>query len=141
MNKTCQTLTAEFGTSPRDRVIIVDIRQQQLSLYEDELCLQSWPVSTSARGSGNRMHSLQTPLGAHRIAEKIGDGCRANTIFKARENTGRLAEIIEQAQASSEDLITSRILWLRGVETGINLPAMWIREIALSISMEPPKRA
>jgi hypothetical protein len=121
MSNPCQALLQQFGPSPRGRVIIVDINKQLLSLYQEDNCLYSWPVSTSACGSGNRMDSLQTPLGAHRIAEKIGDACQANTIFRARQDSGELAEICQQARASKEDLITSRILWLTGVEPGKNL--------------------
>ncbi len=121
MNNPCQTLTARYGPSPLGQVVIVDIGKQLLSLYQHDNCLHSWPVSTSARGSGNCIDSLQTPLGAHRVAEKIGADCQANTIFKARRNTGRLAEIIQHAQSSGDDLITSRILWLKGIESGKNL--------------------
>jgi hypothetical protein len=102
-------------------MIIIDVKQQCLSLYEHDQCLQTWPVSTSSLGCGNDKDSFKTPLGAHRIAEKIGAGSQANTIFKAREDTGCLANIIHQACSSGEDQITSRILWLKGVEAGKNL--------------------
>jgi len=120
-NTSCKSLVAEFGPSPSGRIILVDVPQQSLSLYEHDQCLQSWPVSTASRGCGNDRDSLKTPLGAHRIAEKIGAGCQAHTIFKAREDTGCLADVIMQAHSGDEDLITSRILWLKGIEAGKNL--------------------
>ncbi len=121
MVKPCKTLVTQYGASPQGRVIVVDISRQLLSLYQDDKCLHSWPVSTSARGSGNRMDSLQTPLGAHRIAEKIGADSPANTIFKGRQDCGELANITQRPEPTGEDLITSRILWLKGIEPGKNL--------------------
>jgi len=51
------------------------------------------------------------------IAQKIGDGAPLNTIFKSRKNTGKIADIDQQ---SDEDYVTSRILWLKGLEPGHN---------------------
>jgi len=119
--ETCKSLQTQFGPSPSGRMIVIDVKQQRLDLYEQDKCLQSWPISTSSRGCGNEKDSLKTPLGAHRIAKKIGADKPANTIFKAREDTGCTATIIHQARSSGEDQITSRILWLKGIETGKNL--------------------
>ena len=114
-------LIAKYGPSPADQVIIVDVKQQRLHLYQAGQCLQTWDISTASRGVGNNNNSLQTPLGMHRIAEKIGAQCPANTIFAARQDTGQLATIFSQDCSSGEDLVTSRIMWLRGVEEGYNL--------------------
>tara|TARA_A100000164_G_C21525731_1_gene593628 strand:+ start:224 stop:532 length:309 start_codon:yes stop_codon:yes gene_type:complete len=43
-----------------------------------------------------------------------------NTIFISRINTFRVANIIELPIDSEEDLVTSRILWLDGLEIGAN---------------------
>jgi len=56
-----------------------------------------------------------TPLGLHSIAEKIGAGEPAGTVFKAREIIGHTAQP-EFADAK----ITTRILWLEGLEPGFN---------------------
>lgn len=73
-----------------------------------------FPVSTSRHGIGCRVDSLQTPLGLHRIAEKIGDGEPAGTVFKGRRAVGHVDRGMPDA------LITSRILWLAGMEDGRN---------------------
>lgn len=72
------------------------------------------PVSTSRHGVGCRVDSLQTPLGLHRIAEKIGDGEPAGTVFQGRRVVGHVDRGMPDA------LITSRILWLEGMEDGRN---------------------
>jgi len=120
-NSPDKKLIADYGSSPMGRVIVVETGKQTLSLYQAGKCLRVWDISTASRGVGNRVDSLQTPLGAHRIAEKIGANCQANTIFKGRQDTGQQATILKQACASGEDLVTSRILWLRGIEEGRNL--------------------
>ena len=43
-----------------------------------------------------------------------------NTIFISRINTSRVANIFELPIDSEEDLVTSRILWLDGLEIGAN---------------------
>ncbi len=53
---------------------------------------------------------MKTPLGKFRVAEKIGQGRPAGTIFKAR-----VALKPNEPLPDSEDLVTSRILWLGGL--------------------------
>lgn len=73
-----------------------------------------WVCSTSEFGIGQVEGSNQTPLGLHRIAQKIGDGLRGGTVFKARRPVGHMDDGFP---ASS---ITTRILWLEGLEEGFN---------------------
>ncbi|GAH92165.1 unnamed protein product [marine sediment metagenome] len=79
-----------------------------------------YPVSTSKYGVGNEKNSMKTPLGTHFIAEKIGDGAKIGTIFELCENTGEIAEIYTDAKDIKEDVITTRILWLKGIVPGVN---------------------
>jgi lipoprotein-anchoring transpeptidase ErfK/SrfK len=97
--------------------IVVHVSTQTLSLRENGKTLASYPVSTARNGVGSRMGSNQTPLGRHKIAKKIGHGAPSLTIFKARVNTGQQAELNGD---NSGDLVTTRILWLRGLEPGKN---------------------
>lgn len=110
-----------YAPSPQNRVILVNVDRQQLSLYEQDICLQKWPVSTSSRGTGCLKNSLMTPTGAHRIAEKIGRHAKIMSLFKARVDTGQKATLLNEDTESGKDQITSRILWLKGLETGLNL--------------------
>ena len=100
--------------------IIVDISEQRLYLYNNDNLVQSFPVSTSKYGEGQIENSFKTPLGLHEIKEKIGDKALINTIFNARENTNKIAEIQINPNDTEDDFVTSRILWLDGLENGIN---------------------
>jgi len=104
------------------RSIKVSVSKQRLYLCRGDKTVKSYPVSTAANGAGSRAGSKQTPLGAHVISDKIGDGAPANTIFVARESTGRIAAIRAAATdpMPKDDLVTSRILWLEGMEEGVN---------------------
>lgn len=102
-------------------VIIISISEQRLFLMQNDKLIRSFPVSTAEAGVGNLSGSYQTPLGVHFIAEKIGDNAPLASIFKGRINTGKIASILTRRDSrSTEDLITSRILWLSGLQEGIN---------------------
>jgi lipoprotein-anchoring transpeptidase ErfK/SrfK len=51
----------------------------------------------------------------HRIAEKIGSGEPAGTVFKSRQIVGHTSQ-----PDFADAKITSRILWLEGLEPGHN---------------------
>ena len=58
-----------------------------------------------------------TPDGLHRVCEKIGEGATPGMVFKARQPTGKLSA---EWPTPEDNLITSRILWLEGLEPGHN---------------------
>ena len=105
-------------------VLAVNTTRQSVSLFEKvseppRLCgeyqlLKSLRCSTSRFGIGQVEGSNCTPLGLHRIAEKIGDGWPAGTVFKARQPIGYTWKGLPDAK------ITTRILWLEGLEPGFN---------------------
>ena len=107
-------------SNSQNNEIIVDISEQRLYLYNNDNLVQSFPVSTSKYGEGQIENSFKTPLGLHEIKEKIGDKAQINTIFTARENTNKIAEIQINPNDTEYDFVTSRILWLDGLENGIN---------------------
>ena len=78
---------------------------------------RSYAVSTAANGLGNRLDSFKTPFGIHRIRQKIGGGEPRGMIFEAREPLGKIAGNLDNRD---KDEITSRILWLDGLEEGVN---------------------
>src|SRR5947208_3629142 len=91
--------------------IHVSIRNQRLTLKEDETPIRSYPVSTSRFGIGTEEGSMKTPLGRFRVAEKIGHGMPTGTIFKSRVPLQP-----DDPLPETEDWVTSRILWLDGLE-------------------------
>lgn len=100
--------------------VVVSIAAQRLYLLQGGRLLKTYPVSTSAFGPGFQQGSNQTPLGLHRIREMIGDGAPFGMVFKARRPTGRIAEIISDPVDVPEDDVTTRIMWLEGLEPGVN---------------------
>jgi len=102
-------------------MIVVSITEQLLYHRRKSGVWYVYPVSTSARGAGNRLNSLQTPLGRHRICAKIGDGLPPFTAFIGRQPVGLYDP--EHGDAG-RDWILTRILWLDGLQTGINRRGM-----------------
>jgi hypothetical protein len=97
----------------------VSIAQQLLGFYRDEVLIQSYIISTSLRPPSNRKDSRGTPRGLHEIAERIGAGALPGTVFKGRVNLGQHFNELS-GEEHTKNLITSRILWLRGREPGVN---------------------
>jgi len=91
--------------------IDVSIGDQRLTLTRDGEQLRSYPISSSRFGIGTEEGSMKTPLGNFRISEKIGDSAAPGTIFKARVALGP-----DEPPPDTEDFITSRILWLDGLD-------------------------
>ncbi|HEX2852788.1 MAG TPA: L,D-transpeptidase [Opitutaceae bacterium] len=90
-----------------------------LQFFQHGSLVKSYAVSTSKRPPSNVKHSLGTPRGLHEIAERIGAGQPPGMVFKSRIPTGR--HYSEMPEASTEtNLITSRILWLNGLEPAVN---------------------
>jgi hypothetical protein len=109
----------KFGIAPTKFVLTFSIAEQTVLLFENSSA--SWRLggkmscSTSRFGIGQTEGSNCTPLGLHRIAEKIGAGEPAGTVFKSRKVIGHTSQP-ELADAK----ITTRILWLEGLEPGFN---------------------
>lgn len=127
-----QTFTAfserckKFGVAPTKFFLVVSVADQTVSLFanssthknataEDYNLIKQFPCSTSRIGIGQEEGSNRTPLGLHHVAEKIGAGKPAGTVFKSREVIGHTSQP-EFADAK----ITTRIMWLEGLEPGFN---------------------
>ncbi|HXB58845.1 MAG TPA: L,D-transpeptidase [Candidatus Acidoferrales bacterium] len=105
----------KHGVAPTQFALMVNVADQTVSLFEQNKFIKKLPCSTSRFGIGQIEGSNQTPLGLHRIAEKIGAGVPAGTVFKGRKVVGHTSQP-EFADAK----ITTRILWLDGLEPGLN---------------------
>src|SRR5438876_3951702 len=92
--------------------VVISVKDQKLALLDRERLVAIYPVSTSKYGLGDWRGSYRTPLGELEIADKIGGGMPAGTVFKDRRRTGEIV----LPNALGRDPIVSRILWLRGRE-------------------------
>jgi len=113
-------LTKNFGAKNADTIIVVNIAQQQLQVVSNNNILKTYTVSTAKAGIGSKKNSNKTPLGVHRIKNKIGDKAPLGTIFFARQPSGQIAEIYTDTTDTPKDYVTTRILWLDGLEPGKN---------------------
>jgi lipoprotein-anchoring transpeptidase ErfK/SrfK len=93
------------------RNIHVSIQEQQLTVKENEEPIRTYPVSTSRFGIGTEEGSFKTPTGRFRVLQKIGSERPKGTVF-----VGRVPLQPGEKSPSTEDLVTSRILWLDGLD-------------------------
>ncbi|HEX3446583.1 MAG TPA: L,D-transpeptidase [Chthoniobacterales bacterium] len=91
--------------------IRIDAKAQTLQLLHNRRITHQFPVSTSRFGLGQAPGSFQTPLGRFRIYQKIGGDQPVKTVFR-----GRMPVASTSDWERESDLITSRILWLDGIE-------------------------
>ena len=124
------------GVVPTRFVLAVSVADQTVSLFEkvrssvpslagrlgpaeagtpNEYCfVRTFRCSTSRFGISQIEGSNGTPLGLHRVVEKIGGGWPVGTVFKGRRPVGYTWQGLPEAK------ITTRILWLEGLEPGFN---------------------
>ena len=123
--------TKRFPSINSEKYILIIPSKQMLFLISKGAAIFSYPVSTSKFGLGNENDSFKTPPGLHYIADKIGEHMPKMTIFKGRrtlENNLTLTDLDlpentnmrDKHFATHDDVITSRILWLKGHEDGVN---------------------
>jgi L,D-transpeptidase catalytic domain len=123
----------KHGVRPTPFLLIVSVSAQSVSLFEntspashlaidalrvtadDYKLMQTFSCSTSRFGIGQIEGSNCTPLRLHQIAEKIGAGAAAGTVFKGRQVIGHVSQ-----PELAKSKITTRIMWLDGLEPGFN---------------------
>jgi hypothetical protein len=99
-----------------DRLAWVDLPGQRLRVLSEGRELFSCPVSTARNGAGCLEGSGCTPWGWHRISQVFGRGAVLGARFDSREPTGE----VWTGGPVEGDWITTRILWLEGLEPGVN---------------------
>jgi|TARA_B110000438_G_scaffold35754_1_gene35496 lipoprotein-anchoring transpeptidase ErfK/SrfK len=108
------------GYKSYDSILLVDIRGQVMSLVIEGTVSREFIISSSSYGTGSLKNSLKTPLGKHVIYKKIGEDLPVNAILKGRKWSGAIANIVSDPVDTDYDHVTSRILWLDGLEVGSN---------------------
>ena len=90
-----------------------------MALIEKEEILAVFTISTSKNPPSCLANSYGTPTGLHKIADKIGAEAPVGSVFKGRVPTGQIYRQVSSEEAE-HNLVTSRILRLRGLEIGKN---------------------
>ncbi|MFT6715660.1 MAG: hypothetical protein ACJA0Q_000287 [Saprospiraceae bacterium] len=103
-----------------NEMIFVSIKHQRLYYLKGGKVQKYYDVSTSRFGVGSMKGSKKTPIGLHKIQNKIGVGCPMNSILKMGYCSGKIAKVITEPVHGPNDHVTTRILWLNGMEEGIN---------------------
>ncbi len=108
------TATSAFAIAPLDTSsqLIISVRDQKLMLVRNGAKTAIYPVSTSMFGLGDAWGRMTTPLGYMAVEKKIGDNAPVGAVFHNRRFTGEVL----QPNAPGRDPITTRIIWLRGLE-------------------------
>jgi hypothetical protein len=103
-----------FAITPIDTSseLIISVRDQKLILVQNGAQVATYPVSTSMFGLGDDRGRMTTPLGYLAVEKKIGDNVPVGAVFHNRRLTGEVL----QPNAPGRDPVTTRIIWLRGLE-------------------------
>lgn len=100
--------------------LAVSIAEQTLALIEGGRTAETYRVATAANGPGERNASQCTPRGWHRVRAKIGHEAPPDTVFVGRRPTGERYSPALRRAYPTRDWILTRILWLSGLEPGVN---------------------
>ena len=103
-----------------ENLLYVDIENQSLIYLKKGSIQKIYTISSSSYGTGSKENSYKTPLGKHEIYKKIGGNLPENAILKGRVWNGAIADVIKEPIDTDFDHVTSRILWLDGLEIGKN---------------------
>ena len=108
-----------LGLKETKHIILASIKNQRLNVLEDGRSLKEYVMSSSKRPPSCKENSLGTPWGLHEVAEKIGGCEKKGMVFESRKPLGlTFWECNEEKRKNN--LITTRIMRLRGLEEGLN---------------------
>jgi len=110
-----------LGLPLRHPLIGICLQHQQLYYWptlEAHIC-KHYPISSSVAPASCLEHSYGTPWGLHQVAKKYGEKSPIGHVFSSRQPT-HLHYLDWLKIHPQADCITSRILWLKGLENGLN---------------------
>jgi lipoprotein-anchoring transpeptidase ErfK/SrfK len=108
------------GMSSNGYLALIMTQNQRMILLPPDGAPKEYIISTSKFGVGNIENSNKTPLGWHRVNERIGHGRPVGAVFSSRAFTGKVIPRAQLTRAASEDMVLTRIMWLEGLEPGKN---------------------
>jgi len=110
----------ERGLPENGLLLVVDTTTQTADLYARDAFVVKYKISASKFGTGNEAGSNKTPPGWHKVAERFGEGQPAGTSFTSRQPDGVVLPESEWRSNKPKDYILTRVLWLAGLEPGVN---------------------
>jgi L,D-transpeptidase YbiS len=103
-----------------DRKLEIELTRQILTVLDGDRVVQTFPVSTSRFGPGERFGSLCTPRGTHAIRAKVGEDQPEGAVFVGRRFTDEIYNDELAREHPGRDWILTRLVWLTGREPGRN---------------------
>ena len=103
-----------------NELLFISVKDQKMYHIKNNEIIDMFIISSSAYGTGNKAGSNKTPLGLHKVKEKFGDKTPINGRMIGKVFYGQVATIYNDTTRSKTDDITSRILWLEGLEVNKN---------------------
>lgn len=102
-----------------ENVLCASITKQRLYLFRNGKNVKTYKMSSSRLPQSCKEDSLGTPWGLHEVSERIGTDAPMGTVFEGRKSIGLIASECSK-EKQEKNLITTRILRLRGLQQGIN---------------------
>lgn len=101
--------------------IEISISKQKLLLTNNDGLVKEYNISSSVYGEGSLEGSYKTPLGRHIVKKMIGEDVPYGGRLIGRVYQGEIFPIYLQDNVIvQEDVVQSRIIWLDGLEEGVN---------------------
>lgn len=99
----------------------VDVARQVLTVTCGGRVVRAYRVSTAAAGVSAVAGSGGTPPGRHRIARLFGHTAAPGQVFVSRRAVkGKILPPAAWRAGGGRDYVLTRILWLEGLEPGVN---------------------
>ncbi|MBC2593700.1 L,D-transpeptidase [Ruficoccus amylovorans] len=109
---------ARLSIEPTQHAIHVSLGEKKLRHFLNGALVRTYDTAFGINPPSCVENSLGTPTGLHFIDEKIGDGAPEGMVFIGRIPTGK--RYWEYGPEEKRNFVTTRILWLRGLEPGHN---------------------
>lgn len=100
--------------------ILINVKEQTLQYWVNDKLEREYVISTAKNGLGEINGSECTPRGKHIVRAKIGKNTDINSVFVGRRLTGEIFTEALREIHPDRDWILTRILWLSGLDVGIN---------------------
>ena len=114
-------MTVSAVSTTEEILATVDVARQTLTVTCKGTPVRVYRVSTARAGVGAAEGSGRTPPGRHRIARLFGHGAEPGQVFVSRRAVkGMVIPPSAWRAGASKDYVLTRILWLAGLEPGVN---------------------
>lgn len=120
MSHPVDSRSPDYSSLTQGLYLLVDLERQLLEVRESDKTLHRFSVSTALNGPGELQGSGCTPRGWHQIRARIGQGLPEGSVLVGRRPTGEIYSAELARQYPNRDWILTRILWLSGLEKGVN---------------------